>query len=151
MNKILIVILIISLFFIEGCTVIGYSIGKGIQRKNSHDMEEIKSTKEKSWLTISMKNEEVIKGQIISCTNDTLFVTFQADRNSNAPISNEQYLAFSQDKIIYKIPVDQIKDIIIEKAHFGGVFAMIGFVFDFIVFLIIISGPVGAPSGNFLG
>ena len=87
MHKILIVILIVSLFFIEGCTAIGYTIGKGIQIKGSLKIEEIESTKENSWLSISLKNNEVIEGQFISCTNDTLSITFQATTNLNAPIS----------------------------------------------------------------
>ena len=68
MNKILIVILIISLFFIEGCTIIGLGIGSKTYRKDSFKLEEIESVEENSWLTISLKNNEVIKGQFISCT-----------------------------------------------------------------------------------
>ena len=118
MKKVLIIILIVSLFFIEGCTVIGYSIGKGIQIKSSLEIEEIKSTKENSWLTISMKNDEIIEGQFISCKNDTLSVTFKTTTNLNAPISNNQFLSISHNKAVYKIPLDQIKDIKIRKADF---------------------------------
>ena len=137
MNKILIVILIVSLFFIEGCTIIGYSLGKGIKIKNSLEMEKIESIEVDSWLTISMKNDEVIKGQFISCTNDTLFVTFQADRNLNAPISNSQFLSISNDKGLYIIPLDQIKDIKIHKADKRGIGALIGFVIDLISYQVL--------------
>ncbi len=66
MNKIIIV-LIISLFFIEGCTVIGYSVGKGIHTKQSLEMEKIDSIEVNDWLSISLNNSEVINGQLISC------------------------------------------------------------------------------------
>ena len=138
MNKILIVILIVSLFFIEGCTIIGYSLGKGIKIKNSLEMEKIESIEVDSWLTISMKNDEVIKGQFISCTNDTLFVTFQADRNLNAPISNSQFLSISNDNGLYIIPLDQIRDIQIRKADRRGIGALVGFVIDLISFLLVL-------------
>ena len=138
MNKILIVILIISLFFIEGCTVIGFAVGKGIQIKDSLEIEEIESIKEDSWLTISMKNNEVIEGQFISCENDTLSVTFQASTNLNAPISNNQFLSISNDKGLYIIPVDQIRDIQIRKADRRGIGALVGFVIDLISFLLVL-------------
>lgn len=152
MYKILVVTLIISLFFIEGCTVIGYSIGKGIQIKNSLEIENIESIEENLWLTISMKNNEIIKGQFISCINDTLFVTYQSPTNFT-PISNNQFLSISSNRILYKIPVDQIKDIQIRKVDFRVVGTILGIVVDFFSLLIILmiqKGPV-APSGDFLG
>ena len=153
MNKILIVVLIVSLFFIEGCTIIGYSLGKGIKIKNSLEMEKIESIEVDSWLTISMKNDEVIKGQFISCTNDTLFVTFQADRNLNAPISNSQFLSILQNKVVYKIPLDQIKEIKVSKSDFRVMGTLLGIVVDLFSFMIILIllNPPSVPSGNFLG
>jgi len=154
MNKFLIVIVIVSLFFIEGCTVIGYSIGKGIQTKEELEIEEIQSIEINSWLSISLKNSEVIKGQLISCINDTLSITFEASANLNAPISNSQFLIISHDIASYKIPVDQVKDIKIHKTDFRGVGTLLGIVvdlFSLLIILMIIDGGYGAPSGNFLG
>ena len=130
MNRIIVTILIVSLFFIEGCTVIGHSIGKGIHTKQSLEMEKIESTEVDSWLTISMKNDEIIKGQFISCVDDTLAVTFNTTTNLNAPISNNQFLSILHNKAFYKIPIDQIKDIQIRKADKRGIGALIGFVID---------------------
>jgi len=153
MNKILIVILIVSLFFVEGCTVIGHSIGKGIHTKDSLEIEKIETIPKENWLTISMKNNEVIKGQFISCVNDTLSVTFQPDTNLNAPISNDQFLLISANKGIYKIPLDQIKDIKIRKADFRVVGTLLGIVVDLFslsLIFMMLQGP-RIPSGNYLG
>jgi len=137
MNKILIVIVIVSLFFIEGCTVIGYSIGKGIQTKEELEIEEIQSIEINSWLSISLKNSEVIKGQLISCINDTLLVTFQTNKNLNATISNNQFLSISKDKAFYKIPIDQITDIKIRKADKRVVGALVGLIIDIISYQVL--------------
>ena len=130
MNKIVIIILIISLFFIEGCSFIGYSIGKEIQMKNSLEIEKIESIPKNQWLTISLKNNEVIEVQFISCANDTLLVTYPSPKTFT-PISNNQFLTISHNKAFYKIPVDQINDIQIRKADKRGVGAFVGVVIVF--------------------
>lgn len=138
MNKILIAILIISLFFIEGCTVIGHSIGKGIHIKDSIEIEKIETIEKNSWLTISMKNDEIIEGQFISCENDTLLVTYQSPTTSTS-IPNSQFLSISPYKIIYKIPVDQIKDIQIRKADRRAIGTFVGVVIDVFMLLVILA------------
>lgn len=137
MNKIVIIIIIISLFFIEGCSFIGYSIGKEIQMKNSLEIEKIESIPKDQWLTISLKNNEIIKVQFISCANDTLLVTYPSPKTFT-PISNNQFLTISHNKAFYKIPVDQINDIHIGKARFGLGGAILGLVIDIIILVYII-------------
>ena len=149
MNKILIIILIISLFLIEGCTILGYAVGSGIHTKNLLEIEKIESIEENSWLTISLKNNEVIKGQFISCTNDTLFITFQSITNFT-PLSENQFLSISPNKIFYKIPVDQIRDIHIRKADLRAVGAIVGLIIDFSI-LYILAYPISFPQDNYLG
>lgn len=131
MNKILIVILIVSLFFIEGCTFIGLGIGSKTYKKDSFKIEKIESVEANSWLTISLKNNEVIECQFISCINDTLFVTYQSSTNFT-PISNSQFLSISSNKIFYKVPIDQIRDIQIRKADFRTMGLIIGIIIDLI-------------------
>ena len=153
MNKILIIILIISLFFIEGCTVIGHNLGKGIQTKQSLEKEKIETIEEKSRLTITLKNNEVIKGQFISCVDETISVTFNTNTYLNTPISNNQFLSISNNKSFYKIPLDQINDIKIIKSDFRVAGMLLGIVVDLFAFLMIlmILNPPSTPSGNFLG
>ena len=118
------------MFFIEGCTIIGYSTGKGIKIKKSLELEKIESIPKDNWLTVSLKNNEIIKGKFISCVNDTLLVTFQASANLNAPISNSQFLSIEHDKALYKIPLDQVKEIHICKGDMSVVGAILGLVID---------------------
>jgi len=146
MNKILIVVLIVSLFFIEGCTGLGYTTGKGNNIKKELELEKMESIEENSRLTISMKNDEVIKGQFISCINDTLFVTFQADKNLNSPISNNQFLSISHNKAVYKIPVDQIEGIKVNEADFKIVGILLG-----IVFVVFILGLISLQKSDIPG
>ena len=148
MKNVIITILIISLFFIEGCTGIGYSIGRGIQIKKSLEIEKIETIEENSWLTITLKNNEVIKGQFISCVDDTLLVTFKTTTNLNAPISYDQFLSISYNKASYKIPVDQITDIKIRKVDFRVLGVIGGAIIDLFMLVIILSGGPSVP-GNF--
>ncbi len=139
MNKIIIAILITSLFLTEGCTVIGYSLGKGIQTKEELEIEKIKSIEVNDWLSISLKNSEVIKGQLISCVNDTLWVVFKETTNANVPISNKQFLYISHNKILFKISLDQINDIKIIKSDLRAVGMLLGIVVDLFMLLVILA------------
>jgi len=118
------------LFFIEGCTIIGYSAGKGIKINKSLEIEKIESITKDNRLTVSLKNNEIIKGRFISCVNDTLLVTFQTNKNLNATISNNQFLSISKDKALYKIPLDPVKEIHICKGDMSVVGAILGLVID---------------------
>ena len=44
MKKILILTLILSLFLFEGCSLIGYGVGSGINKEDLHSIKEIEST-----------------------------------------------------------------------------------------------------------
>ncbi len=133
MNKILMIFLIISLFFIDGCTVIGLEIGSMIHKEDPIDFHEMEYAEENSWLTISLINNEVIRGQFISCSNDTLYVTYKSPKNFT-PISNNQFLSISSNKIVYKLPIDQISDIQIHKGDNRILGAIVGFIIDLSIF-----------------
>lgn len=136
-----------------GCTVIGHSIRKGIQTKEELEIEKIKSIEVNDWLSISLNNNEVINGQLISCINDTLWVVFKESANANVPISNSQFLYISHNKILFKIPLDQINDIKNIKSDFRVVGMLLGIIVDLFSFMIILilPNPPSLPSGNFLG
>jgi len=120
-NKLLILILVISLICINGCTTLGNTAGKENSVNEELVQEKIKTIKENSRLTILLKNNEVLKGKFISCVNDTLCVAFEASENLNTPISNSQFLIIPDDMASYKIPVDQIKNIHIGKVDYKAV------------------------------
>ena len=147
MDKILIVILIVSLFFIDGCSTLVYTTGKENNIKEELELEKIDSIPKDNWLTVSLRNNEIIKGKFISCVNDTLSVTFNINKNLNVPISNSQFLSISHDMASYKIPLDQVKDIHARKADYSVVGVISGLVVFFIVITIIKLSHSGV--GNF--
>ena len=69
MRKILIVILIVSIIYINGCTTLGNTTGKGNSATEELVQEKIKTIKENSRLTILLKNNEVLKGMFIGAIN----------------------------------------------------------------------------------
>lgn len=139
MNKFLIVILIISLICINGCTTLGNTTGKENSANEELVQEKIKTIKENARLTILLKNNEVLKGKFISCVNDTLCVTFDASENLNATVSNSQFLIISNERASYKIPVDQVKDIHIAKVDSKAVGTISGLTVAILVIGIILA------------
>jgi len=64
-------------------------------------------------------------------------VTYQSPTPST-PIPDSQFLSVSPYKIIYKIPVNQIKDIQIRKADRSDVGTFVGVVIDVFMLLVIL-------------
>ena len=67
MKKILILLIVISLFLLEGCSLIGFGIGSMIPSIYTVNIEEIESAEKDSWLAITFKDNEVM----ITVLNDS--------------------------------------------------------------------------------
>jgi len=132
LNKLLLIIIIISLLICEGCSVIGYSIGKKITQKETIIKEEIEQLKENEMIIVTLKNNEVIEGKFISCINDTLLVSF-LQYSINTPISDQRFLMITKENAFYKFPLNQVIDVKISKANYGSLGMLVGLVVDIIV------------------
>ena len=137
MKNTLAMILIVSLLFLEGCSIIGYTIGKGTYEEEQIAGNALENVEEDSWLTITFKDNEVIEGKFRSCENDTLLVAFQTTEFQE---SNNNYVVYpiADGTIMYKVPFSKIHELKMRTGNRGSTGFIAGLLVDVIIITLII-------------
>ena len=152
MKRIVIVLLVFMLIFLEGCSVIGYGIGSRFKKKDNFKepfkTEEVEAIKINSPVEIESKDYGMIKGNFLSFANDTLHVKISSIDFNNISNNledpdllsyNSSYVNKFREKpyFILMIPINRI-DSVEWYGNKAQTFALVGLGIDVLTVVVTI-------------
>jgi len=135
----ILLLLTISLLFLEGCSIIGYSSGSSKYKIETHSAEQLETLENNCKIRIKLKDEEMIESQNWSAAGDTLFIISDIEDKENLKtISSFPSFQFSANEVIYQIPISDIVELQVIRGdkRWEGFFS--GALVDLVIFGLIV-------------
>jgi len=133
MKSIILVFILLSLTFINGCSLIGFGLGSIAKQTSSIDKEHVKQIDPNQEMVITFKNNETISGHYAYYRNGKIHLIGRRP-DFGVQTVNYYYEQLPGINVMYYISEERIRNIAIVKGNYGIVFGAIGLAVD-ILFL----------------